>query len=107
MRQLILLFCFFFFGCVNNEPSGNIQALHVVENISETEIVYTPSTPLPNLNYSEDLEEAYPIYEPCLCEYAAWKDNGLICVGIRCTEECSEEVRSCNERRRACVPEFP
>lgn len=103
MRQLILLFSFFIFGCVNAEASVHVEALHELENLSETELLYTPA-PLPTINYSEDLEEAYPIYEPCLCEYSAWKDNGLICVGIRCTDECSEEVRSCNERRRACVP---
>ena len=104
MRQLILLFSFLVFGCVNaNETAVNVGALYEVEDINSIQPLYTPS--LPTMDYSEDLEEPYPLYEPCLCEYTAWKDHDLVCVGIRCTDECSEEVRSCNERRRACVPE--
>jgi len=104
MRQLILLFSFLLVGCAPEYPaSANVSELRELEGGAS----YSITEPGPSLNYTPDIEYEMPpeiLYGPCVCEFTHWTDNGLMCVGIRCTPECSEEVRSCNERRRACAP---
>ena len=107
MRQLILLFSFFIPGCLNAPPYAlSIEELRELENVNEAAPTYTPN---PIITYEEAPVEVPPLmsYEPCICEYYSWRDHDLICVGLLCTESCSLEMRSCNESRRACVPEFP
>jgi hypothetical protein len=107
MRQLILLFSFLISGCLNRDPASyTAEELQELENVNDDAPIYTPN---PTLEYQETPYDAPPLmsYEPCICVYYSWRDRDLICVGLVCTDSCSLETRTCNERRRACVPEFP
>lgn len=107
MRQLILFFSFLFFGCVNSPPASlTVEELRELDDIEDTSPVYTPNQ---IVDYEEMPVEPPPLmsYEPCICAYYSWRDRDLICVGLVCTESCPLETRTCNESRRACVPEFP
>jgi hypothetical protein len=105
MRKLILLFSFLVSGCLNRDPASyTAEELRELENTGEDEIIYTPGW-----SYEETPVDVPPLmsYEPCICAYYSWRDRDLICVGLVCTDSCSLETRTCNESRRACVPEFP
>ena len=49
--------------------------------------------------------EVHAYVQPeCVCEFEGWEEHGLLCMGIVCSSECTREVRECNERTRACIP---
>lgn len=92
-------------GCLNAPPSAlNIEELRELENTGENDIIYTPG-----LDYEEPAVDLPPLmsYEPCICAYYSWRERGLICVGLVCTDSCPTETRTCNESRRACIQEYP
>lgn len=109
MRFSTLFVLVFALGCVNVNSSSNS-----LSQVDETSAVHpsavnTPSDTIEAIEGVEidgDLIDPPPVYfDECTCEYVGWHENGLICVGIECTDECSAEVTACNERRRACVPD--
>lgn len=105
MRQLILLFSFLFSGCVNTPPTSfTVEELRELENVEDPAPIYTPNQ---TVDYEEDPLNVPPLmsYEPCICAFYSWRERGLICVGLVCTESCPSETRACNESRKACIPE--
>jgi len=105
MRKLILLFSFLFSGCVNTPPTSlTVEELRELENVGDNDPIYTPG-----VTYEEMPVEPPPLmsYEPCICAFYSWRERGLICVGLVCTESCPLETRTCNESRRACILETP
>lgn len=96
------------FGCVNVVSSS--EALNQVYETSEvqTPVHSETSTPAPSgLEIDQELmdpPEGY--FTECTCEYTAWRERGLMCLGLQCTPECSPEVTACNESRHACIAEM-
>ena len=110
MRLITLLSFLLVVGCVNVEATRSSAALNQVDAVEEARVV-DPSEPSTitapdGIEIDEeilDLPTGY--YTDCVCEYVGWHEDGMICVGMKCTNECSAEVASCNEQRRACVPD--
>lgn len=111
MRLSTLFVMVFALGCVNVSASSTSGALNQVNETrdlnpsavrDQSATIEAPE----GVEIDADLIDPPPVYyDECTCEYVGWHENGLICVGIECTDECSAEISSCNERRRACVPD--
>ena len=111
MRNIFLLIALTAAGCVNDSASVHGETLRqsdtTREDSSSATVVSPVRTPSLDLEVNEEIVDLpYDYISTCVCEYQGWHENGLICLGIRCTPECSSEVTSCNERRRACVPDM-
>ena len=111
MRNIFLLAAIIATGCVNTSVASRSESLRqndsVREGASPPIVVTTPRSGNLDLTADEEIVDLpYDYINTCICEYEGWHENGLICLGIRCTPECSPEVTSCNERRRACVPDM-
>lgn len=106
MRFITLLISLLMFGCVNVVSSS--EALNQVNEASEIQApvhseTSTPSAPS-GLEIDQELMDPPDGYfTECTCKYSAWRERGLMCLGLQCTPECSPEVTACNESRRACI----
>ena len=111
MRFITLLISILMSGCVNANAVSTSAALSQVDETSEFQIpvrseTSTPSAPS-GLEIDQELmdpPEGY--FTECTCEYTAWRERGLMCLGLQCTPECSPEVTACNESRHACIAEM-
>lgn len=86
-------------GCTFEVASSSEVGLNELDRQNQDVISPGPING-PYIEQNEDL----PVFDACLCEFHSWEERGLMCVGVICTEVCSQKVQDCNEARRACVP---
>lgn len=110
--QLMPLFCLI--GCTNQvlspEEAASEEYLNElnVEN-TEPDVVNVPGGSVLTIPEVGETNLGFPdgddaITMPCVCEWEAWRTtNGLMCVGVVCSDSCPQRVVECNEIRRACV----
>lgn len=89
------LFFILIIGC-QSELRVNISPLNELNPNGQE--IFEPATP-PEFNHEEESLDLL-----CNCYWQVWHENGLTCAGIRCSENCSSEMRACNERK-ACMIE--
>jgi hypothetical protein len=99
------------FGCVNVNAVSTSEALSRVDETSEIQAPILSETLISDapagLEIDQDLiDPPTGHFAECTCEYTAWRERGLMCLGLQCTPECSPEVTACNESRHACIAEM-
>lgn len=109
MRFITLLISLLMFGCVNVVSSS--EALNQVDETSEVQVTVHSETLTPDARSGLEIDQQLidppdGYFTECTCEYSAWRERGLMCLGLQCTPECSPEVAACNESRRACITEM-
>jgi hypothetical protein len=111
MRFITLLISLLMFGCVNVNAVSTSEALSRVDETSEIQAPILSETLISDapagLEIDQDLiDPPAGYFAECTCEYTAWRERGLMCLGLQCTPECSPEVTACNESRHACIAEM-
>lgn len=105
MKHLVLL-SIFAVGCAQIGPSYSEENLlgSELENQYENQAVTEPMDFGPSVDYEETPPELIlPYEEACTCEWEMWNDRGLLCLGVVCSDMCSDEIAACREVRHACV----
>jgi hypothetical protein len=109
MRYPFLLPLLILFGCAQVED-GELSATYLIDNeLSQpesSEVIEEPSSGTPLLPVELGVDPApvsLIVSDPCFCEWRAWEDRGLLCMGVVCSEACSSEFRECREIRRICT----
>lgn len=105
------LLCLVLTGCVQSESSLVEDYLldNQLENgYYEEEDIIEPGTfvVLPTLEVDlwNEIPPSISFDDQCVCEWDMWREGGLICMGIVCSNACPPEVSECHETRQACVP---
>lgn len=88
-------------GCTSEVASTEI-GLNELDR--QNQDVISPGPININGPHIEEEDNDLPVFDACLCEFHSWEERGLMCVGVICTEVCSQKMQDCNEARRACVP---
>lgn len=117
LQYFIALWLFFAYMTSCFSSDSNRQNLTELENVNQREIVfrqvYIPnqSSDLTNqtdfcLELPDDIcsnDRLLPPEFDCRCEWTIWRERGLTCFGVVCSEFCEPEIIACHETEPVCV----